>query len=216
MIAFGFGRKTGSELPGELDGIVRPRHKWDAYSIGSIPMGQELAVTPIQLITAHAALANSGRLCRPTLIATSDDQQREQIGAVADLETAALVSGTVDPRIAEWLVTEPMTEVVRRGTGTKAQLRDYDVFGKTGTAQKLDPKTGGYSENRYVCSFICGAPSADPRVLVLVTVDAPTVGSPHYGGTVAAPAASRILQQSLQQMKVPSRRLAGAKQRARE
>jgi cell division protein FtsI/penicillin-binding protein 2 len=96
-----------------------------------------------------------------------------------------------------------MTEVIRRGTGTRAQLAGYTVFGKTGTAQKLDPETGGYSQTKYVGSFLCGAPAANPRVLVLVVVDEPTTNGNHYGGTVAAPAAAAILRQTLSHLHVP-------------
>ena len=95
-----------------------------------------------------------------------------------------------------------MTEVVRRGTGQRAQIAGYTVFGKTGTAQKLDPETGGYSATKYVGSFLCGAPAADPRVLVLVVVDEPTTNGSHYGGTVAAPAAAEILRQTLIHLRV--------------
>ena len=90
-----------------------------------------------------------------------------------------------------------MTEVVRRGTGTHAQIAGYNVFGKTGTAQKLDRESGSYSATKYVGSFLCGAPASDPQVLVLVVVDEPTTNGAHYGGTVAAPAAAGILRQTL-------------------
>jgi cell division protein FtsI/penicillin-binding protein 2 len=100
------------------------------------------------------------------------------------------------------LVEQPLTEVVRRGTGTRAQLAGYAVFGKTGTAQKLDSATGTYSTTKYVGSFLCGAPAADPRVLVLVVVDEPATNGSHYGGTVAAPAAAEILHQTLIHLRV--------------
>ena len=103
-----------------------------------------------------------------------------------------------------------MTEVVRRGTGTHAQLAGYTVFGKTGTAQKLDPVTGSYSQTKYVGSFLCGAPAANPRVLVLVVVDEPTTNGMHYGGTVAAPAAAAILRQTLGHLHVPPDEAANA------
>jgi cell division protein FtsI/penicillin-binding protein 2 len=90
------------------------------------------------------------------------------------------------------------------GTGRKAQIAEYDVFGKTGTAQKTDPITGRYSSKLHVSSFICGAPAKNPRVLVLVVVDEPTVGSTHYGGIVAAPTAAEILRKSLVHLRVPA------------
>ena len=108
---------------------------------------------------------------------------------------------TVDAEIAGWIVQGPMTEVVSRGTGTRAKSKDYTVFGKTGTAQKPDPLTGKYSSQLHVSSFICGAPAEDPQALVLVVVDEPSVGSTHYGGTIAAPAAAEILKKTLEQLR---------------
>jgi cell division protein FtsI/penicillin-binding protein 2 len=189
--AFGFGRKTGIELPGELSGILRPLEDWTSYSTGSIPMGHELAVTPLQLITAHATLANAGARPRPRLVrgATSqDDWQRDQ-------------QPVVDPEVARWLVAGPMREVITRGTGRKAQIAGYEVFGKTGTAQSLSP-SGGYRHGRYISSFVCGAPVDQPRVLVLVVVNQATEGGEAFGGTAAAPVAAEILRQTLVYLRV--------------
>ena len=96
-----------------------------------------------------------------------------------------------------------MTEVIKRGTGKKARLDDYTVFGKTGTAQKRDPLTGTYSNRRHVSSFVGGAPAANPRVLVLVMVDEPATGGEHFGGDIAAPPAREILHKALIQLGVP-------------
>lgn len=196
-VTFGFGHRTGTELPGELNGLVRPLAKWDSYSIGSIPMGQELAVTPLQLIAAHAALANGGRLLNPRLVLGDMEAADDYRHRPAPAASAQVVTQVVDARTAAWVVAGPMRDVVRRGTGRKAQLPGIEVFGKSGTAQKHDPKTGKYADNKYVCSFVCGAPADKPQAIVLVLVDEPTVGTSHYGGTVAAPAASRILQKTL-------------------
>lgn len=191
--AFGFGRRTGIELPGELSGLVRPVSQWNIYSLGSIPMGQELAVTPLQLITAHAALANGGRLIRPHLLRKMGDEGlttgSQTISPGADVQSVLL-----NPDIAEWLVQGPMKQVVERGTARSARVAGMSMFGKTGTAQKLDLLTGTYSDTAWVLSFVCGAPAEDPDVLVLVMVDEPTTPGTHYGGTVAAPTAARILQ----------------------
>lgn len=190
--SFGFGRLTGIELPGELPGIVHPRADWTIYSLGSIPMGQELAVTPLQLLTAHAALANGGQLRRPTLLRRSLQPE------LASADTATVAAGeAVDSLLlsretAEWLVREPMRQVVERGTAKAARLPGISLFGKTGTAQKLDPETGTYSDRAWVVSFVCGAPAEAPRVVVLVMVDEPTAPGIHYGGTVAAPTAARL------------------------
>lgn len=208
-VRFGFGRRTGSGLPGEVDGILRPLEQWTSYSTGSIPMGQELAVTPLQLITAHAALANGGRLISPRLVRRVSDGYPPipplSKGGQRGVTPPQVKSQTVPPRIARWLVREVMTDVVRRGTGKNARLADYEVFGKTGTAQKIDPKTGRYSHNRHVCSFVCGAPASNPQALVLVVVDTPTAKGVHYGGTVAAPTAARVLQSTLVHLRVPAR-----------
>lgn len=189
---FGFGQKTGIELPGELSGILRPLNKWNSYSTGSIPMGHELAATPLQLITAHAALANQGKLPAPRLMLPDDvDATRLQ----------ALTHDTVRPETARWMVEHPMAEVVTRGTGKRARLPGYNVFGKTGTAQCLSPE-GGYVSGKYVSSFLCGGPVEDPQLLVLVVVNQASVGSEAFGGKVAAPAAANILRQSLVYLRV--------------
>lgn len=193
--AFGFGRRTGVELPGELSGLLRPVSEWNVYSLGSIPMGQELAVTPLQLITAHAALANGGRLVRPRLLKRTNSSEHSAVPRQQIVEPGADVQSVVlDADIAEWLVREPMKQVVERGTGKSARLPGMSMFGKTGTAQKLDLLTGTYSDTAWVVSFICGAPAENPEVLVLVMVDEPTAPGIHYGGTVSAPTASKILK----------------------
>ncbi len=195
--SFGFGRRTGIELPGEIPGLLHSFDRWNVYSLGSIPMGQELAVTPLQLITAHAALANGGRLVRPRLIrgASEDDSIASPASAINAVRPATDVGAKLlDAQVARWLVEQPMVQVVERGTGKTAKIPGLSVFGKTGTAQKLDPETGTYSDKAWVLSFICGAPAEDPAVIVLLMVDEPTVPGVHYGGTVAAPTAAKILQ----------------------
>ena len=202
-VAFGFGRRTGIELPGELSGLVRQRAAWDEYSLGSVPMGQELAVTPLQLIVAHAALANGGHLVRPhLLLASADRMARTPLSAVETVDATAPVESIIlHRRIANWIVQHPMKEVVERGTGRSARTDGLSIFGKTGTAQKVDETNGGYSNSRHICSFVCGAPAEDPEVLVLVMVDEPTAPGGHYGGTVAAPSAAKILADSLHRVR---------------
>lgn len=185
---FGFGRRTGIELAGEIPGMVRPLGEWNSYSTGSVPMGQEIAVTPLQLITAHACLANGGQLISPRLTMS---------GSHGPELTASLKRPCLPEPIARWLVNAAMREVVERGTGKKAQLPNVAVFGKTGTAQKVDPNTGRYSNSRHISSFVCGAPAHAPRVVVLVVVDEPAAGESQFGGSVAAPGAARILHYAL-------------------
>lgn len=202
-VGFGFGRRTGIELPGELPGLVRPRADWDEYSLGSIPMGQELAVTPLQLITAHAVLANGGQLVRPHLLLESSDRLSPlPLAAVETVQPAIPVESRVLNRhIAHWIVQHPMKQVIERGTGKSVHTTSMSIFGKTGTAQKVDPESGRYSDSLHICSFVCGAPTESPEVLVLVMVDEPTAPGSHYGGTVAAPAAAKILKNSLRRVR---------------
>ncbi len=206
VMNWGFGRKTGIELPGEVDGLVRPVEQWNHYSTGSVPMGHEIAVTPLQLITAHAALANGGQLLAPKIVladtdALFDDRQSPSESVVSSQVASAVASRDT----TTWLVQGPMREVITRGTGRNGQLEGYSVFGKTGTAQKPDPQTGKISSRYHVASFVCGAPADDPQVIVLVVVDEPTGGPNHYGGTVAAPAAAKLLRQTLIHRRVPGK-----------
>ena len=195
MTQFGFGHRTGIELPGELHGTLHPLEKWTVYSTGSIPMGQEMLATPLQILAAHAALANGGRWVTPHLY----------LGSVGRHSIApnVLTTDLVRPESTRWVVEEAMVDVIQRGTGTKAKLDSYSLFGKTGTSQKMDPD-GRYSHTRHISSFVCGAPVHNPRVVVIVTVDEPTQGGSDYGGMVAAPAAADIVDDLLKYMQVPS------------
>lgn len=193
LVDFGFGRPTGIELPNESSGIVRPLKEWDDYSTGSIPMGQELAATPLQMIAAHAALAGGGTLITPHLVLRKQSELDEPTGVLA--------TQILDPQTARWMTSGPMVEVVRRGTARSAAIDGLTVFAKTGTAQKFDAETGTYAEDRYVSSCLCGTPTESPRLLVLVTVDEPTSESDPFGGRVAGPAASEILKRSLAALK---------------
>ncbi|MDA1016346.1 MAG: penicillin-binding protein 2 [Planctomycetota bacterium] len=200
---FGFGRPTGIELSGELSGIVRPLAQWDPYSTGSVPMGQEIAVTPLQMITAQAGLANSGKLPQPHLVLKHLPVLARLNGeSPQESVTPKILSAAVEPEIAKWLVEEPLAQVIARGTGRRANVQNYAAFGKTGTSQKLDPDTGTYSRTAVVCSFICGAPVKSPKVMVFVVADEPTGPGLHFGGTVAAPTAGTILQKALIHLRV--------------
>jgi cell division protein FtsI/penicillin-binding protein 2 len=194
---FGFGGRTGIELPGELPGRLRPLSKWNAYSTGSVPMGQEIAATPLQIVAAYGALANGGTLKTPRLV-VREQGENDSVGS-------GIVSHVIDRRVADWVRHEALAAVVSRGTGKKAAISGYEIFGKTGTAQKPDPETGQYSRERHVSSFVCGAPIDEPRVLVMISVDEPSVSlnGEHFGGSVAAPAAGELLQHALVRLKVP-------------
>ena len=179
--AFGFGRKTGIDLPGELSGRLRPLEQWDTFSTGSIPMGQEIAATPLQILAAHAALANGGVWRTPHVVRHVQGSGAAQNGEFSATRVAVDV---VSADTAQWLVEGPLTAVVERGTGTKAKIPHVSVFGKTGTAQKIDPETKEYSHHRYVSSFVCGAPADHPEVVLLISVDEPTTGTNQFGGAV--------------------------------
>jgi cell division protein FtsI/penicillin-binding protein 2 len=204
VTTYGFGKPAGTSLPGEESGVVRPLSQWNDYSIGSIPMGHEIAVTPLQLIAAHAALANRGRFVSPRLVVRAMDTDHSPDRAMNGEPAGPLqVSSRVaSPETARWVVEEAMTEVVRRGTGKAATLSEYAVFGKTGTAQKFDFETKRFSNDRHVVSFVAGAPASQPKVLVLVMADEPT-GSEQGGGSVAAPTAAAVLRKTLQYLGVP-------------
>lgn len=191
--AFGFGRRTGIELDAESAGLIRPLERWDHYSTGSIPMGQEFAATPLQLIAAHAALANGGRLISPHLTRNGGPEFPSP-GATSE-------TSIVDSAVAKWMVTHPLRDIVQIGTGRQAAIDGVSVFAKTGTAQVFDQSLGRYSTERYVSSCVCGAPVDAPSALVLVTVEeAQTEGVP-FGGVVAAPSAAEILRVAVQSQK---------------
>jgi cell division protein FtsI/penicillin-binding protein 2 len=203
---FGFGRKVGLELPGEAEGLLRPPGTWTGYSITRIPFGQEVSVTAVQMLRAFCVLANNGRVVWPHIVralVTAD-------GTVVDMRPSQLRVGyIIKPEIARWIVTKALVSVVnnKSGTGTRARLDQWEVFGKTGTAQLAAPDHRGYLPNSYMASFVGGAPADDPRVVVLVSVHHPNVKlrKGYTGGTVAAPAARTILEKTLTYLNVPPR-----------
>ena len=186
---FGFGRVTGIDFPGESPGIVLPPDKWSGSTIGNVPIGQGIAVTPVQMAAAYAAIANRGMWSRPHLV------DHVAGGARPSLNRRRLVS----PRIASELMLM-LKDVVAEGTGQYAAMPGYQVAGKTGTAQKPDSH-GGYATGRYVASFVGIVPASRPRLVVLVTVDEPQGAI--WGGVVAAPAFQQIARFDLQYLEVP-------------
>jgi cell division protein FtsI/penicillin-binding protein 2 len=181
---FGFGRDTGIDYPGESPGIVLQEKHWSGSTIGNVPIGQGIAVTPIQMASAYAAIANRGVWVRPHLVdhigdGSSVKQPRRRI---------------VRRRVAVQLMSM-LKNVVLDGTGTLAAVPGYQVAGKTGTASKVDPD-GTYSDSRYVASFIGVVPASRPRLVILVSVDEPRGAI--FGGVVAAPAFSQIARFDLQ------------------
>jgi cell division protein FtsI (penicillin-binding protein 3) len=196
--AFGFGQQTGIDLPGESKGLLRKLENWTPVSIGSISMGQEVGVTPTQLITAVSAIANGGTLYRPHVVAEArrGDQVLPLTGGLALGEPKEVIR----PETAATL-RRLMEGVVLNGTGTKARLDGWTAAGKTGSAQKIDPATGRYSPTQLIASFTGFAPINDPAVTILISLDSP-VGQ-HEGGQVAAPVFKRIAEQVLPYLDVP-------------
>lgn len=186
---FGFGRRVGIDFPGESKGIVLPRRHWTGSTIGTVPLGQGIAVTPIQMAAAYGAIANGGVTVAPHLVTRvgGDEAPAAEERRVMTAPTATQLLGM-------------MQDVVAEGTGTLAQIPGYTVAGKTGTAAKPEP-TGGYSDTRYVASFVGIVPASAPRLVVLVAVDEPKEDI--FGGTVAAPAFAEIASFALQYLDVP-------------
>ncbi len=190
--AFGFGQPTGVDLPGESKGILRRLENWSAISIGSISMGQEVGVTPIQLISAVSAIANGGMLHKPHVVAElrGEKQVVPPEGSFAPAEPKKVIR----PETAATL-RRLMEGVVLEGTGKLAHLDGWTAAGKTGSAQKIDPATGRYSRTQLIASFTGFAPISNPAVTILVSLDSP-VGQ-HEGGQVAAPVFKRVAEQVL-------------------
>jgi cell division protein FtsI (penicillin-binding protein 3) len=196
--ALGFGQLTGVDLPGESKGLVRRLESWSAISIGSISMGQEVGVTPIQLISAVSAIANGGMLYKPHVVAElrRDKQVLPAAAGLAPSEPKRVIR----PDTAATL-RRLMEGVVLNGTGPLAHLDGWTAAGKTGSAQKIDPATGRYSRTQLIASFTGFAPINNPAVTILVSLDSP-VGE-REGGQVAAPVFKRIAEQVLPYLDVP-------------
>jgi cell division protein FtsI (penicillin-binding protein 3) len=197
--AFGFGQQTGIELPGETRGMTKPLNRWSKVSIGAISMGQEIGITPLQLVSMISTIANDGVWTAPRIIT----------GTTAPQGTPQMV--TFHPG-AQRRVVSPMTAALMKrmmegvilaqhSTGKAARLEGYSAAGKTGTGQKIDPATHAYSRTKYVASFAGFAPVNDPAVTVAVILDSP-VGL-HQGGQVSAPVFQRVAQQVLEYLHTP-------------
>jgi len=196
--AFGFGAPTGVDLPGESKGILHRLENWSAISIGSVSMGQEIGVTPIQLITAVSAIANGGLLVKPHVV--QQIKRGEQVLPMPASLSAAEPRRVIRPETAATL-RRLMEGVVLHGTGPLARLDGWTAAGKTGSAQKIDPATGRYSPTQLIASFTGFAPISNPAVTILISLDSP-VGL-HEGGQVAAPVFKRIAEQVLAYLDVP-------------
>jgi len=192
---FGFGSRTGVDLPGEEQGLVEPLSRWSGLSIGAISIGQEVGVTALQIVAAYSAIADGGVLRQPRIIE----------GLVQGSSVTAPQLGpsrrVVSERTAE-MMKHMFAAVVEEGTGRKAQLTGYSAAGKTGTAQKI--VGGRYSHSSYVSSFVGFAPVDHPAITVLVSIDSPT--GQHHGAEVAAPVFKEVAEQTLACLNVPKDR----------
>ena len=192
---FGLGEKTGIDLPGESIGILRRPDQWSQRTLPSLAIGQEIAVTPLQLLTAVSAIANEGWLMRPFLVREISDQQGRSVWEhVPHIRRRPISAETAET------VTDLLVNVVEQGTGKRAAVPGYRVAGKTGTAQKVDPETGTYSSTKFVGSFVGFVPAEDPQLAILVVIDEPQ--GPAWGGVVAAPVFRKVAEQALRHLSV--------------
>jgi cell division protein FtsI (penicillin-binding protein 3) len=208
--AFGFGDRSGIELPSETRGLLQSPRKWGATSILSIAIGQEVGVTPVQLVTMVSTIANGGVYMPPHVLLQSTDATKGD----ARLQPAAFRPANQLPaklpdgahRVIQELTAAKMRSMmagtVTEGTGKGAQLNGYSAGGKTGTAQKIDPATHTYSHTKLVASFAGFAPVSSPAISIAVVIDTPTVGS-RYGAAVSAPVFQEVAQQVLEYLGVP-------------
>ncbi len=193
---FGFGDKLGIDLPGEQTGQLRPLSKWDKLSLASISFGQEIAVTPIQIAAAMAAIANGGNLVVPRITKSV-------------LKNGTLVEST-KPRTIRRVISQATSQrmvgilkhAVKNGTGKTAAIPGFEAAGKTGTAEKFDASTQSYSKTDFLSSFIGFAPADDPKIVVLVMIDRPRKNN--WGSVVAAPVFREISKETLRYLNVPS------------
>lgn len=185
---FGYGERTGVGLPGEIGGMLRPRHRWTALSLTRVPMGHEVAVTPLQTVMALSVIANGGRMMMPQIVRSVRDGDGHEVVSFRPQEVRRVISQETAAEVASALADV----VSDQGTARLAAFPGYKVAGKTGTAQKIDPK-GGYASGQYILSFAGYFPASNPKVAGIVVVDDPaTPGTTVYGGTVVAPIFSRM------------------------
>lgn len=194
MKRLGFGTRTGIDLTGESPGILRSLNRWQPSSIGSLAIGQEIGVTPLQMATAYCVLANDGMLVKPHVVR----ELRAPDGAIL-FQAKPETRRALKPETTQAL-RNMLEGVTLRGTARKAQLDGYTAAGKTGTAQKVDPRTHAYSATKYIGSFVGFAPVKNPAVVIIVVIDEPQ--GAYHGGDVAAPVFREIAEQILPDLSV--------------
>lgn len=192
----GIGEKTGIDLPGEVSGWIYPPEKWSGTSIGAISIGQEVAVTPIQMLRIYSVIANGGFLIRPYVVSKIVSPDGEVIFS-NDREAKRVIS----EKTANYFKEILKSVVEEGGTGIFASVKGNDVAGKTGTAQIIDPKTGRYSKEKYVSSFVGFVPADNPKIAMIIVIYEPK--GQIYGGVVAGPVFKEIATQALSYLNVP-------------
>ncbi len=190
ILKFGFGKATGIDLPGEAPGYTRPPSQWSNTSPYNIPIGQEIMVTPLQMVRSLAVIANGGNLVKPYVISKIEDQS----GVVLRENKPVIQKGVITPQTAE-AMRNILVKVVDEGTGKTAKINGIPVGGKTGTAQKVLPNGRGYSHSNFMASFIGFAPADDPEYVMVVVLDDPK--PMYYGGVVAAPVFKEVMEVAL-------------------
>jgi len=194
---FGFGEKTGIDLPGEVSGWIRPPRKWWSGSIGAVSIGQEVAVTPLQVVRAYSVIANGGILVAPHVVS----EIRSPAGIVVYSFNSSENKAVISKKTAEIFKDILKTVSEEGGTGEGAAVEGNKVAGKTGTAQMIDPRTRRYSKEKYVSSFVGFVPADNPMIAMIVVIYEPK--GQIYGGVVAAPVFKEIANQSLSYLNVP-------------
>lgn len=194
--AYGFGEKTGIDLPGEAAGVLRPYNKWSKVTLETVSFGQGVSATPIQLMSAVSAVANGGFLMKPYIVRAVMDHDNRIVKEFNPVIKRRVISEATAKKMTEMLigVTRP------GGTGVKAAIDGFDVAGKTGTAQKADLKAGGYQRGAFTSSFMGFVPARNPRLAIIVMIDEPKKS--YHGGEAAAPVFKEIAQKSLSYMEV--------------
>ncbi len=193
----GISEKTGVDLPGEVSGWIRPPERWSSTSIGAIPIGQEVAVTPLQMLRAYSAIANGGFLVRPHVVSGIISPDGQVIASFRDKK----MNRTISAKTAETFKDILKSVVEEGGTGRSASVEGNEVAGKTGTAQVINPETGRYSKEKYVSSFVGFVPADNPRIAMIVVIYEPK--GQIYGGVVAAPVFKDIANQALSYLDIP-------------
>src|SRR5436305_13503520 len=189
---FGFGERTGVELPGEIPGLIRSPSSWSKISITHIPMGHEIGVTSLQMATAMCAIANGGKVMTPRIVKSITTSGGKTVSSLSPIATRSVIS----PETASQIGTALRGVVSDRGTAAAAAVPGFIIAGKTGTAQKVDPR-GGYEKGQYVVSFCGYLPADRPEFVGLVVLDnAQTKPELNYGGLVAGPIFSRIAEKA--------------------